>query len=116
MKTTCIMCPMGCQLNIDKNEEGNIIVTGNTCKRGAICGEQEFVCPKRVVTSLAKTEDGRVISVKTDNAIDKTLIFDVLHQLKEISVKTPLDVGDIIIENVCNSGANIVATSSMDKK
>lgn len=37
MKTICIMCPMGCPLDINK-VDGKIVVTGNTCKRGEIYG------------------------------------------------------------------------------
>ena len=29
----CIVCPVGCHLTINKNEEG-FKVEGNTCKRG----------------------------------------------------------------------------------
>lgn len=53
MKTICIMCPMGCPLDINKVDD-KIVVTGNTCKRGEIYGTQEFTAPKRVVTSLVR--------------------------------------------------------------
>lgn len=44
MKTICIMCPMGCPLEIENNN-GQIKVSGNTCKRGEIYGAQEFTAP-----------------------------------------------------------------------
>lgn len=109
MKTICIMCPMGCPIDIKKT--GNkITVTGNTCKRGETYGIQEFVSPKRIVTSLVKLEGGGVVSVKTDNLIDKKLIFEILNQLKNIKLRKPVRVGDIIIKNILNTGVNIVAT------
>jgi len=77
MKTICIMCPMGCPLDINK-VDGKIVVTGNTCKRGEIYGTQEFTAPKRVVTSLVRLTSGGVVSVKTDGLVLKTLI----HRLK----------------------------------
>ena len=37
MKTVCIMCPMGCELTIEK-VKGEIKVSGNTCLRGETYG------------------------------------------------------------------------------
>ena len=112
MNTICIMCPMGCPLTITETESG-IKVEGNTCKRGEIYGKQEYTCPQRVVTSLVATDDGRVVSVKTSGLVDKDKIFDILKVLKGITIKTPVATGDCIIANVCDSGADIIATSSL---
>jgi len=109
MKTICIMCPMGCPIEVNK-EGDKIKVTGNTCKRGELYGVQEFTAPKRVVTSLVKLEGGGVISVKTKEPVDKSRIFDVLETLKDIKVKKPIHIGDIIVKNVINSGVDIVST------
>lgn len=80
MKTICIMCPMGCPLDINKVGD-KIVVTGNTCKRGEIYGTQEFTAPKRVVTSLVRLTSGGVVSVKTDGLVLKTLIPEVLSEI-----------------------------------
>ena len=49
--------------------------------------------------------------VKTDRAVKKTGIFDVMRRIKEAKVLKNVDIGDIIIENVDNEGANVVATA-----
>lgn len=113
MNTICIMCPMGCPLEIEQTQEG-ILVKGCTCKRGKIYGEQEFTAPKRMVTSLVEADNGRVLSVKTSDVVDKDRIFDVLDELKAIKVCAPIKIGDIIIKDVCGSGVDIVATASME--
>lgn len=112
MKTICIMCPMGCPLEVTE-KDGNIFVTGNTCRRGELYGRDEYTCPKRVVTSLVKLSDGGVVSCKTDKQIDKKLINSVLKELSKIRANRPLNIGDILISNVCDSGANIVVTSNV---
>lgn len=112
-KTICIMCPMGCPLEITETENG-IEVKGNTCKRGAEYGVQEYTNPKRVVTSLVNTDCGNVVSVKTSDVIDKKIIFNVLKELKEIVVTLPIKTGDVVIQNVCESGVDIVATNSLE--
>lgn len=112
MKTICIMCPMGCPLEINQTEKG-IEVKGNTCKRGLNYGIQEYTNPKRVVTSLVRTDNDKVVSVKTADLIDKKLIFKVLDTLKDIKVSVPVKIGDVIIKDVCGSGVDIVATNTI---
>ncbi len=114
----CISCPMGCHLSVDDSDKSNIIVTGNTCPRGKIYGINEVTRPKRMVTSSVEVIDGidLVVSVKTKEAIDKKLIFDVLNELKKIKVKAPVKIGDVIIENVLNTGVDIVSTRNVGVK
>lgn len=111
----CISCPMGCHLSVDDTDKNNIIVTGNTCPRGKIYGINEVTRPKRMVTSSVKVINGidLVVSVKTKEAIDKNLIFDVLNELKNIQVKAPVKIGDIIIKNVLNSGVDVIASRNV---
>ena len=112
MKTICIMCPMGCPLDINKVDD-KIVVTGNTCKRGEIYGTQEFTAPKRVVTSLVRLTSGGVVSVKTDGLVLKTLIPEVLSQIGKLRLSAPLKIGDVAKENVAGSGVNLVVTEDI---
>ncbi len=106
---TCINCPMGCPLTVEINGD-EIKVSGNTCKRGETYGKQEVTNPKRVVTSLVRIKDGAVVSCKTNQAIDKAMIFKVLNELRKVEVTLPVKIGDVIIANVLGTGADIVAT------
>ena len=110
METICIMCPMGCSLTVE-SDGGNISVKGNTCLRGKVYGENEFTSPKRVVTSLVRLEEGGVVSVKTNGLIPKSMIGDILRTIKDVRVKKPVHIGDIIIKDVLNTGVDVVATS-----
>ncbi len=108
MKLTCIMCPVGCELTVTK-EDGQIKVVGNGCIRGARYGEQEITAPMRMVTSLIKTDKG-VASVKTSNLVPKEKIFDVLKALENVHLKS-VKAGDIVIENVAGiDGVNVIVT------
>ena len=114
----CISCPMGCHLSVDDSDNTNIIVTGNTCPRGKIYGINEVTRPKRMVTSSVKVINGidLVVSVKTKEAIDKDLIFDVLNELKDIEVKAPIKIGDVIIKNVLNTGVDVIASRNVGER
>jgi len=113
MKTICIMCPLGCALEVVE-KDSNIVVTGNSCKRGETYGRQEMISPKRVVTSLVKLVGGGVTSVKTDGLVDKNKIFHILKELSTIQMTRPVKIGDIVIANVLETGANIVVTREVE--
>lgn len=114
----CITCPMGCHLSVNDDDKNNIIVTGNTCPRGKEYGINEVTRPKRMVTSSVKVIGGvdNVTSVKTREAIDKHLIFDVLNELKGIELKAPVKIGDIVIKNVLNTNVDIVVSRNVGVK
>ena len=58
MKTvnlTCIGCPLGCQIEVMMDEDGEILlVTGNTCPRGDKYARKEVTAPTRIVTSSVR--------------------------------------------------------------
>lgn len=111
-KMTCINCPLGCSLEVGIDGE-DIQVSGNRCKRGHEYGINEIKDPRRIVTSTIRVTDGdkRLVSVKTDKEIPKNLIFEAMRIMNKISVKAPVKTGDILIANILDTGANIVATS-----
>lgn len=102
----CIICPRSCKLKRDGN--GNI--SGYSCLRGKAYGEQEFVLPKRSITSFIRTKNDQIICVKTSKGIDKKLIFNLLEVLKNFHPDFKIKVGDILIKNVLGTDVDIVAT------
>ena len=53
------------------------------------------------------------LSVKTRSPVPKSKIHDVMTTLSGISVTLPVRSGDVIIENVLQTGVDIVATRSL---
>lgn len=111
----CINCPLGCMLTVTKENDGSVTVTGNTCPRGETYGRTEMTAPKRVVTSTVRIKDKKnaVISVKTAEPIPKGKIRECIEALKEVEVSAPVAIGDVIIENVADTGVNVVATKEV---
>ena len=77
--------------------------------------EEERISPKRMVTTTVKTEDGRLLPVRTDRAVPKSSVRDVVRSLKNMSVRTPIKCGEIILRFTDASGetATIVAATDM---
>ena len=110
---TCIICPKGCNIKVNI-EDGKVTnVEGNTCKRGYDYAVSEVTNPVRTITSTMKLEDGRMLSVKTDKPIPKDLIFKCMEEINKKTAKSPVKIGDILIENILNTGSNIVATKNI---
>ncbi|MDK0965640.1 DUF1667 domain-containing protein [Clostridium perfringens] len=108
----CIVCPRGCHLKVDTELEK---VSGNTCKRGEIYGLNEVKNTTRIVTSTVKIDgcDNIVVPVKTEEPIPKGMIFDVMKEINKASVKLPIKVGDVIIEDVLGTGISIVSAKTV---
>jgi len=111
----CIVCPKGCRLSVDQQPDGEIIVMGNACNRGIPYAKKELTNPTRVITSTVKISGGihKRLPVKTSIDIPKGLNFKVMEELSKIELQSPIKVGTVIIENILDTGANIVATRDM---
>lgn len=114
---TCIGCPLGCPLLVTIENGEVTSVTGNTCKRGDIYARKEVTNPTRIVTSTVKVSGGRLamVSVKTRSDIPKGQIFDVVRALKDVTVKAPVHIGDVILEDAAHTGVDIIATKNVEK-
>lgn len=110
----CVRCPMGCRLSVEQAGD-EVVVSGNRCNRGRDYGRQEFISPKRTVTSLVKVVNGNkpVVPVKTTAPVYKTNIKKVLKIIGDINLVAPVPAGTVIYENI-EQGINLVTTSSVD--
>ncbi len=111
----CIVCPVGCHLTVKGEDINSLEVTGNKCPRGDKYGKKELSDPRRVLPTTVKIQGGLLarLPVKTSEPIPKPLIFDAMKEIKKVKVNAPIKVGDVIIENILNTGADVVATRDM---
>ena len=115
MNLICIGCPLGCPLTVEMEGSEVKAVSGNTCPRGDAYARKEMTNPTRIVTSTVRVAGGRLamVSVKTASDIPKGKIFDCVKALKDVEVKAPVKIGDVIVENVAGTGVNIIATKNV---
>ena len=110
---TCIECPIGCEIEVTLEEGKVVSLTGNGCPRGKVYAEAEVVCPKRVVTSTVRAENGELIPVKTDKPIKKSEMFNLMEKLNGVVCKLPVKIGDIIVKNITED-INLIATGNSE--
>ena len=111
----CIGCPLGCNLTVEMDGGQVVSVNGNTCKRGDDYARKELTDPRRIVTSTVPVAGGNlpVVSVKTASDIPKGKIRECLMALKGVTITAPVQIGDVIVENVADTGVDVVATKSI---
>lgn len=114
VQMTCIVCPIGCALTAEKDENGAIKVTGNSCPRGAKYAESELTFPVRTMTSTVRTDKGEMLSVKTSAPIPKDKVREAAKALAGITAKCPVKIGDVIVKDILGTGSDIIATKNID--
>ncbi len=108
----CIVCPVGCHVSIDtKTHE----VQNNKCKRGERYAKKELLNPTRMLTTTVNIDSihQRRLPVKTTDAIPKEKLFDLMDLLESVEIKIPVNLGDVILSNVFDTGVDVVATMSL---
>lgn len=118
MELTCINCPVGCVLAVDLDADRVVRVEGNQCNRGPAYAAAECVHPVRVVTSTVRLTGGRTgqLPVKTDSPVPKDRVTDCVRALADVEIAAPVERGQVIVPDICGTGAAVVATRSVDKK
>lgn len=109
----CIVCPRGCRLRVDSSKDYE--VTGNACPRGIPYGKQEARAPMRTVTSSVKIigSDELRCPVKTSEPVPKQKMQEVVEAAKKIRIKAPIRLGDVVLENVAGTDADLLATRTL---
>jgi CxxC motif-containing protein len=113
---TCIVCPLGCSLEIEIGED--IIVKGNKCEKGKNYAIEEIKNPKRILTTTIKIKNGKykVVPVKTTAPIPKEYIFPLLEKLSEIEISAPVPIRYKVLENIFQLSIDVITTRPMETK
>lgn len=114
----CIGCPLGCSITVNMDGSKIISVTGNTCPRGDAYARKEVTNPTRIVTSTVRVVGSKTGAVtvpcKTRTDIPKEKIFDVVRDIKDVTVTAPVHIGDVIRPNTAGSGVDFIATKNVE--
>lgn len=118
---TCIICPMGCTMEVTTQKDGSSLsvskVTDNGCKRGPEYVEKELLNPTRTLTTTITVTSGdlTVVPVKTQGEIPKSMLFQCMEVIRRTSVKAPVNTGDILLYDILGTGINVVSCAKVNK-
>lgn len=108
----CRICPVNCELKIEKDEANSSYrVSGNKCPQGHKYALREIEEPSRVLFSRVLLENAPMsrLHVKTDALVPNSLKEDFINIIEKTKVRAPVAKGHIIIENILDTGINIVS-------
>ncbi|WP_448521251.1 FAD-dependent oxidoreductase [Pseudothermotoga sp.] len=108
----CIVCPKGCEIEL-YGEASNPVFRGYSCEKGFEFAKQDIINPKRVLCTTVLTKGSRLLPVRTDREIPLESFEKVMNRVKSIVVKKPVRRGEVIVENIENTNANLVATATL---
>jgi len=111
----CIECPRGCRLSVDINDDGEVVVTGNACPKGAVWGAGEAVAPMRVLTTtvIIAGSSRRRLPVRTNGELPLGRLLDAMAALDPVVVRPPIRSGDTVLRDLLGLGVDVVATDDL---
>jgi CxxC motif-containing protein len=113
-QVTCVCCPRGCTVTVDQSGR----VTGNGCRNGAAYAQQQPQWPQRRVTGEIRVRGGAAnrCAVKTDRPVPEELLDVIQDTLRTLEVEAPIYVSQVLVGDLCGSGANLVACGNVSRK
>ena len=85
-KLTCIVCPMGCEINVTTDGDKILNIEGNSCPRGKEYAINECTNPVRTITSTIRCTDGTLLPVKTKKPIPKSKIREYMDLINNLII------------------------------
>ena len=112
----CIGCPLGCRVTLTIDGKGVVAgFAGNKCKEGEKYVLEEYTNPVRTLTATVLTEGSSqpLLAVRTSRPIVKTKLAEGMAVLAKVRVRPPLKIGDVVVPNLLDTGADIVASGNL---
>lgn len=119
---TCIICPNGCEIQVNFEEKAAKVspvilsIEGAACPRGEEYVRQELTDPKRNIATSVLVEGGvlPLASVRLTNPIPKEMIFRAMEEIKKIHLKAPVQAGTVVIYQLLGQEADVIVTRDVE--
>ena len=117
VEITCIACPMGCDVDLEVDDESDEILSidGNQCPKGENYVKEEYRNPTRILPTTARVNGGvlPLVPVKSAEPLPKGKLEAAMREIAKVELDAPIELGDVVVENVCDTGVDIVATRDL---
>jgi CxxC motif-containing protein len=113
-EVTCILCPVGCRAKVIIRE-GEMEVENIECPRGRDYVLKEVRQPERDFFTVVRITGATipVLPVRATKPLPKEKLRGCASELAKVEVKAPVKLGDVIVKNILNLGADVVATRDL---
>jgi CxxC motif-containing protein len=112
---TCILCPTGCDIEAEIEGANILSMDGAACDKGKEYVEQEILDPQRNIATSVLVDNGNIplVSVRLTGSIPKARIFDVINEIKKIRLTAPVNMNQVLINNVLGLNCDVIATRNV---
>ncbi len=122
LQFNCTTCPSECLLTVEVERSPEVAVvevravTGFSCPRGDTFAHQELTCPMRVLTTTVAVSGGDevLLPVRTAEAIPLEFHAQAMDLIRGLEVKAPIRMGDVVLEDLLNTGIDLIASMNID--
>ena len=112
-KITCTICPRGCEIEVDVNDNQIADIRNAFCERGKDYAKNEVLDPRRILTTTVRIKNGPLLPVRSVSPLPKLMLKIAVKELNQIFVTAPINIGDVIVSNILGSGIDIVASRTI---
>jgi len=107
----CIVCPLGCRMDVEIDGTEVKSVEGNQCKLGPKHAGKEVRFPGRILTTNVRTDIPGIplLPVRSDKEIPKDQLMTCMGEITKHRISGALKMGETVIEDILGLGVNIVA-------
>ncbi|MGM0367929.1 MAG: DUF1667 domain-containing protein [Actinomycetota bacterium] len=99
------------------NKEAIETIEGNQCKKGKDFAEKEIINPTRILTTTISIDSRKFkrLPVRSRAPAPKGIIKELINKVKKEKAKAPVKAGEVIAENLLDSGVDIIASMSIEE-
>jgi CxxC motif-containing protein len=114
-RLTCVLCPVGCELEVGRDAAGAIRVEGHQCDKGVPFALEEVLRPKRnLATSVpVRGMAAKMVSVRLSAAVPREMLFPILAEIAKLRPEAPVRRGQVLLADVLGTGADVIATRTV---
>ena len=112
----CTICPRGCCIFVEGEDDQITSIHGYGCKRGESYATSEFTNPVRILTSTVGVvgKKNELLPVRSDKPLPKDKLLDCMKVLRATKVALPIVYHGVVVSDICGTGINIISTKSID--
>jgi CxxC motif-containing protein len=116
-EVTCIICPQSCRIRATCEDGDLKLVEGALCSKGKRYVEKELTCPTRLLATTLEVIGGehKLVSIKSAGELPRESLMPVMRRLAQIKVQAPINMGQVLVADVLDTGVNMVATRPVKK-
>jgi len=114
-RLTCVLCPVGCELEVKRDGSTKVEVSGNQCDKGIPFAVEEVLHPRRnLATSIpVRGTASKMVSVRLSRPVPREMIFPILAEIARLRPEVPVRRGQVLIAGVLGTGIDVIATRTV---